>query len=276
MAARRYVRTWPMRARAAGLPRRRLAAARGVRRRRRRRRRRPTPTATTTTSTTTIGTDDDRCPTDDPLRRLRAGADRVGGLRRRRPSAARSRCRSTGPTRPGRRSSSPSRRTPAGDPDERIGILATNPGGPGASGVEFVRRRRRLRRHRDRRAVRHRVAGTPAASADRRRSTATTTSTRASSASTATPTTPPSRPPSTTPPPTFAAGCGDEHGDLLPHVGTDDVACDLEAIRRSLGEPMAYVGFSYGTFIGLRYAELFPQGAEVDRARRRRRPRRTR
>lgn len=60
-----------------------------------------------------------------------------------------------------------------------------------------------------------------------------------------------------------AEECGTEDGDLLPHMGTDDVARDLEAIRRAYGEPMSYVGFSYGTLIGLRYAELFPQGAEA-------------
>ena len=58
-----------------------------------------------------------------------------------------------------------------------------------------------------------------------------------------------------------AAECGEEDGELLSHVGTDDVARDLEAIRRAYGEPMSYVGFSYGTLIGLRYAELFPTGA---------------
>src|SRR5262245_28754459 len=59
-----------------------------------------------------------------------------------------------------------------------------------------------------------------------------------------------------------AAECGNEDGDILGHLGTDDVARDLEAIRRAYGEPMSYVGFSYGTLIGLRYAELFPTGAE--------------
>jgi pimeloyl-ACP methyl ester carboxylesterase len=60
-----------------------------------------------------------------------------------------------------------------------------------------------------------------------------------------------------------ATECGQEDADLLPHMGTDDVARDLEAIRRSLGEPMSYIGFSYGTFIGERYAALFPTGARA-------------
>ena len=46
---------------------------------------------------------------------------------------------------------------------------------------------------------------------------------------------------------------------LLSHMGTDDVARDLEAIRTALGgQPLNFFGFSYGTYIGLRYASLFP------------------
>ncbi len=46
---------------------------------------------------------------------------------------------------------------------------------------------------------------------------------------------------------------------LLAHMGTDDVARDLEAIRVALDDqPLNYVGFSYGTYVGLRYAALFP------------------
>jgi pimeloyl-ACP methyl ester carboxylesterase len=58
----------------------------------------------------------------------------------------------------------------------------------------------------------------------------------------------------------LAEECGTSDGDLLPHVGTEDVARDLEAIRIGLGdEPINYVGFSYGTQIGQVYAELFPE-----------------
>lgn len=53
--------------------------------------------------------------------------------------------------------------------------------------------------------------------------------------------------------------CQNEDGDLIAHVGTDNVARDLEALRISLGEPkLTYLGFSYGTSIGLRYLALFP------------------
>ncbi|MFZ4432249.1 MAG: alpha/beta hydrolase [Microthrixaceae bacterium] len=57
----------------------------------------------------------------------------------------------------------------------------------------------------------------------------------------------------------ISAECGRDHADVLAHVGTADVARDLEAIRRALGnEPLNYVGFSYGTRIGQDYAARFP------------------
>jgi pimeloyl-ACP methyl ester carboxylesterase len=57
----------------------------------------------------------------------------------------------------------------------------------------------------------------------------------------------------------YAADCADERGDLLPHVGTRDVARDMDAIRAAMGdETLSYLGYSYGTSIGQVYAELFP------------------
>ncbi len=57
---------------------------------------------------------------------------------------------------------------------------------------------------------------------------------------------------------TVAADCEAAEGEMLAHVHTADVARDLEAIRLALGgEPLNYLGFSYGTHIGQQYAELF-------------------
>lgn len=56
-----------------------------------------------------------------------------------------------------------------------------------------------------------------------------------------------------------AEQCSELDGDVLAHLGTDDVARDLEAMRLAVGDPgLTYMGFSYGTFIGTRYAALFP------------------
>lgn len=57
----------------------------------------------------------------------------------------------------------------------------------------------------------------------------------------------------------FAAGCQAGGGELLPHVGTRDVARDIDAVRAAMGDAqLNYYGASYGTAIGQVYADLFP------------------
>jgi pimeloyl-ACP methyl ester carboxylesterase len=57
-----------------------------------------------------------------------------------------------------------------------------------------------------------------------------------------------------------AAGCAATSGAVLPHVNTANTARDMDAIRAALGEPkISYMGFSYGTFLGAVYTQLFPQ-----------------
>lgn len=58
----------------------------------------------------------------------------------------------------------------------------------------------------------------------------------------------------------FAQLCSAESGEMLPHLGTFDVARDLDILRAALGEDqLSFMGKSYGTFIGAAYADLFPQ-----------------
>jgi pimeloyl-ACP methyl ester carboxylesterase len=58
---------------------------------------------------------------------------------------------------------------------------------------------------------------------------------------------------------TLVAGCTSSAADLLPFVGTVDVARDMDRIRAALGEAkLTYFGFSYGTLLGAVYADLFP------------------
>lgn len=53
--------------------------------------------------------------------------------------------------------------------------------------------------------------------------------------------------------------CAADAGPLLDHIGTTVVADDLEAIRAALGEDqISYLGFSYGTAIGLTYMDRYP------------------
>ncbi|MFF3013321.1 alpha/beta hydrolase [Streptomyces sp. NPDC057939] len=54
--------------------------------------------------------------------------------------------------------------------------------------------------------------------------------------------------------------CESRTGPILRHVGTVDVARDMDVLRAALGEPkLNYVGASYGTRIGAVYAALFPR-----------------
>lgn len=57
----------------------------------------------------------------------------------------------------------------------------------------------------------------------------------------------------------FAEACIDAVGEPLAHLGTNNTARDMDAIRQALGEPQAtYLGFSYGSEIGAVWATLFP------------------
>jgi pimeloyl-ACP methyl ester carboxylesterase len=57
----------------------------------------------------------------------------------------------------------------------------------------------------------------------------------------------------------YIDGCEAAAGDLLPHLGTENVARDIDAVRVAMGdEQLNYLGFSYGSAIGQVLAELFP------------------
>ncbi|GII91606.1 alpha/beta hydrolase [Sinosporangium siamense] len=58
----------------------------------------------------------------------------------------------------------------------------------------------------------------------------------------------------------FIKGCEKNSGKILPHMGTDSAARDMDALRAALGEDkLDYLGFSYGTQLGAVYATLFPK-----------------
>ena len=57
----------------------------------------------------------------------------------------------------------------------------------------------------------------------------------------------------------FANACQHLHGDLLPFLDSASTANDMDQIRQAVGdEKLTYLGFSYGTFIAQWYARLFP------------------
>jgi len=148
----------------------------------------------------------------------------------------------------------------ASKPDERIGSLFINPGGPGSSGVDLVQgdpegidafgggrfdvvswdprgtnASTRVRCFRNPRSEARFWAGqsipsTNAASGRFARKTAA-----------------------------LARRCGRVRGWLLPHISTADTVRDLDHLRVLAGEEkLTYVGLSYGTLIGQTYANLFP------------------
>lgn len=59
----------------------------------------------------------------------------------------------------------------------------------------------------------------------------------------------------------YAAACDENTGPLLGKLDTVSTAHDLELMRYLVNgdAPLDYLGYSYGTFIGATYAELFPE-----------------
>ncbi|WP_404961238.1 alpha/beta hydrolase [Streptomyces sp. 147326] len=56
------------------------------------------------------------------------------------------------------------------------------------------------------------------------------------------------------------AACKARSGAILPHVGTLDAARDMDVLRAALGDDkLTYLGWSYGTYLGTVYGELFPR-----------------
>ncbi|ONI88286.1 hypothetical protein ALI144C_07575 [Actinosynnema sp. ALI-1.44] len=62
----------------------------------------------------------------------------------------------------------------------------------------------------------------------------------------------------------FADACQRASARLLPFVGTEYVARDMDLLRRAVGDAkLNYLGFSYGTYIGTVYANLFARNIRV-------------
>jgi len=58
----------------------------------------------------------------------------------------------------------------------------------------------------------------------------------------------------------YAARCAQNSAALLPYVGTQNAARDMDVLRAALGESqLTYLGKSYGTYLGAWYAQLFPR-----------------
>jgi pimeloyl-ACP methyl ester carboxylesterase len=153
-------------------------------------------------------------------------------------------------------------RLAATDRAHRIGSLFVNPGGPGNSGVQYVREAARTAYPAEVRArydivgfdPRGVAASTPVrcfdSSAEREQFFAdynvlpvneSELSAQVNKVA------------------DLAGRCQARVGWLLPHVSTANVARDLDVLRRAVGDTgLNYVGYSYGTYLGATYANLFP------------------
>jgi pimeloyl-ACP methyl ester carboxylesterase len=151
-------------------------------------------------------------------------------------------------------------RLSATDPKDRIGSLLVNPGGPGGSGVEFVREAAdagliptRLRKRFDIVGFDPRGVNAsteircidnldPQALLDPSPDDATELEELVDAAR------------------DYAAECAKRNDTTLPYLSTDAVVQDLDVIRQAVGdEKLTYLGFSYGTLIGSLYADRFPE-----------------
>jgi pimeloyl-ACP methyl ester carboxylesterase len=149
-------------------------------------------------------------------------------------------------------------RLPATDRDRRIGSLLTNPGGPGASGLDDVfdnaSQYATLRTRYDIVGMDPRGVGrsSPVRCLDDK-------GLDAYYATDFTPDTQRERDAAVATVRRFAQACRRNTGALLGHVGTDDVVRDMENVRKALGEPrLNYFGTSYGTQLGQKYAARHP------------------
>lgn len=146
-------------------------------------------------------------------------------------------------------------RHPASKPDQRIGALLMNPGGPGASAIDLVRSWPRAGEIGDRFDL---VGFDPRGVGE---STPLDCHSHLQEIYDADPSidSPQDEQVILDTSKAFVDECEQAYGDLLPFLGTTDVARDMDDVRRALGEDqISYLGFSYGTSLGQEYARLFP------------------
>ena len=151
-------------------------------------------------------------------------------------------------------------RLPAADPAQRIGSLFVNPGGPGGSGVDFVRQAGRSLPLELRGEIRHhRVRPARGRLSTPLRCFATFQEAVAVLPPFAFPMTDAEQAQWRTGDQALSAACADRGGAIQNHMSTANVARDLDLLRQAVGDDkLNFLGYSYGSYIGATYANLFP------------------
>ena len=149
----------------------------------------------------------------------------------------------------------------ASEPDQRIGSMFFNPGGPGSSGVEEVRRSADLldRTGQGRFDV---VSWDP-------RGTGASTRVRCFAdprererfwGDLVVPTTVAAQTNYQRKAVEYGRRCAEASGDLLKYISAADTVRDMDHLRRLVGDRrLTYYGWSYGTILGQTYANMFPR-----------------
>jgi pimeloyl-ACP methyl ester carboxylesterase len=153
-------------------------------------------------------------------------------------------------------------RLPAENPARRIGSLFTNPGGPGTSGIGHVRSSARLAYPAKVRARFDIVGFDPrgvGASTPARCFGSSEEQQEFFSNSPIIPVTGRQFRSAAADASELARRCQDLVGWLLPHLSTANVSRDLNVLMTAVGdEDLTYAGYSYGTYLGATFANLFP------------------
>ena len=148
-------------------------------------------------------------------------------------------------------------RAPARDRDRRIGSLVMNPGGPGGSAVEFVRSVYDVLPGTLR--VRFDFVGFDPRGSGKSDPVECGFDMSRLYALDFSPDDPAERAALVAGFQAFVDACVAANGDYLQHVSSDDTVRDLEKVRQALGDDrLTYLGFSYGTYIGAKYAAAYP------------------
>ena len=147
-------------------------------------------------------------------------------------------------------------RNPADLPDQRIGTLLVNPGGPGASGVRRVARGFQITGEV---ADRFDIVGFDPRGVGQSTPVSCGDAVPAFRAADLAPDTPDEAAQLEAAARAVADECSATEGGRLGHLGSAEVARDIEVIRRALGEAtISFVGLSYGTLLGQLWAEWYP------------------